>query len=145
MTRREYIRLAAGTLWTLNQAQGNHKEELVVIGHPSNRFDSLSCAKVGNVFLRKVSRWPWGAEVAPADFPMGAPIRKEFVQLVLKISEEQLAAYWIDQRATRGVSPPVEVRDAAAAKLWVAERPGGIAYIPVSALDGTVKPIRLEP
>ena len=145
MTRREYIRLAAGTFWALNQAQGHPKEELVVIGHPSNRFDSLSCAKVGNVFLRKVSRWPWGPEVAPADLAVNEPIRTEFVQQVLRISEDQLASYWIDQRATRGISPPVEVRDAAAARTWVAARPGAIAYIPASALDGAVKVLRVDP
>jgi hypothetical protein len=82
--------------------------------------------------------------VAPLDLAQSEPVRGIFVQHVLGISEEQLAEYWIDQRATRGVSPPVEVRDAAAAKLWVAKRPGGIAYIPSSALDSTVKAIRVD-
>jgi hypothetical protein len=99
---------------------------------------------VSYLFLRKVSRWPWGAEAAALDLAEDEPIRREFVQKVLRMSEEQLAEYWIDQRATRGVSPPAQVRDAAAARLWVAARPGGIAYIPSSALDGTVKAIRID-
>src|ERR1700676_4961504 len=145
MTRRQYIRLAAGAFWASRQALGNRKEEFVVIVHASNRFDALSRSKLSYAFLRKVSRWPWGAEVAPADLAANEPIRREFVQQVLQMTEEQLAGYWIDQRATRGVSPPVEVRDAAGAKLWVASRPGGIAYIPSSALDGTVKVLRVDP
>jgi hypothetical protein len=115
-----------------------------VIVHPSNRYDALSRSKVSYLFLRKVSRWPWGAEVAPADLAAHEPIRREFVQEVLRLTEEQLGAYWIDQRATRGVSPPIEVLNAAAAKLWVAARPGGIAYIPSSALDSTVKVVRID-
>ena len=115
-----------------------------MIVHPSNRFDALSRSKVTYLFLRKVSRWPWGAEVAPADLPANESVRKEFVKRVLRMTEEQLAELWIDQRATRGISPPVEVRDAAAAKLWVAGRPGGIAYIPLSALDSSVKAIRVD-
>jgi hypothetical protein len=129
----------------LHRALGSRKEEFVVIVHPSNRFEALTRSKVGYVFLHKVSRWPWGAEVAPADLVANEPVRREFVQQVLRMTEGQLADYWIDQRAARGVSPPVEVRDAAAAKLWVAARPGGIAYIPLSALDGTVKALRLDP
>ena len=145
MTRREYIRLAAGVLWASRQSIGKSNEEYVVIVNLSNRFDALSSSKVSYLFLRKVSRWPWGAEATPADLAGNGPIRRRFVEQVLHMNPEQLAELWIDQRATRGVSPPVEVRDAAAAKLWVAARPGGIAYIPSSALDSTVKVIRVDP
>jgi hypothetical protein len=64
---------------------------------------------------------------------------------VLGFSEEQLAEYWMDQRETRGVSPPLRAHNAAAAKLWVATKPGGIAYIPASLLDSTVKAMRIDP
>jgi hypothetical protein len=144
MTRRQYLRLAAGVLWAARHAPGSLQEKFVVIVHPSNQFDALSRSKVSYLFLRKVSRWPWGAEVAALDLSVDEPIHREFVQKVLRLSEEQLAEYWIDQRATRGVSPPLQVRDAAAAKLWVAARPGAIAYIPSSALDATVKALRMD-
>jgi hypothetical protein len=144
MTRRQYLRLAAGALWASRHALGSLQEKFVVIVHPSNQFDALSRSKVSYLFLRKVSRWPWGAEVAALDLPGDDPIHREFLQKVLRLSEEQLAEYWIDQRATRGVSPPIQVRDAAAAKLWVAARPGGISYIPSSALDSTVKALRMD-
>jgi hypothetical protein len=144
MTRRKYLCLAASAFWASHRALRGRGEEFVVIVHPSNRFDGLSRSKVSYVFLRKVSRWPWGAAIGPADLAVNEPIRREFVQQVLLTTEEQLAAYWIDQRTTRGLNPPVEVRDAAAAKRWVAARPGGIAYIPASALDGTVKAIRVD-
>jgi hypothetical protein len=145
MTRRQYFGLVAGVFWASRQAPGAVKEEFVVIVHPSNRFDALSRSKASYLFLRKVSRWPWGAEVAPLDLGEGEPIRRVFVRQVLGLSEEQLAEYWIDERATRGISPPLQARDAAAAKLWVASKPGGIAYIPSFAIDTTVRAIRIDP
>jgi hypothetical protein len=145
MTRRRYLRLAASVFCASFDASGGIKERYVVIVHPSNRFEALSRSKVSYLFLRKVSRWPWGAEVVPLDLPDGEPIRRDFVREVFGFSEEQLAEYWIDQRATRGVSPPPGVRDAAAAKLQVAAKPGAIAYIPASALDATVKVMRIDP
>jgi hypothetical protein len=143
VTRRQYIRFAAGVFWMARQVRGSQKEEFVVIVNLTNRFDALSRSKVAYLFLRKVSRWPWGAEVAPVGLSADQIIRREFVEQVLRMTEEQLAEYWIGQRATRGISPPVDVRDAAAAKRWVAAKPGGIAYIPSSALDATVKAIRV--
>ena len=121
MTRRQYIRCGVSALWASRHILGMFNDDFAVIVHPSNRFDALSRSKVSYLFLRKVSRWPWGAEVAPLDLARSEPVREVFVQHVLGISEEQLAEYWIDQRATRGVSPPPQVRDAAAAKLWVAQ------------------------
>jgi hypothetical protein len=145
MNRRQSIRVAIGLLLAFLQTLGRGKEEFVVIVNSSNQFDSLSRTKVSYVFLRKVSRWPWGAEAAPANLPTSEPTRQEFLQQVLRMNEGLLAEYWIDQRATRGISPPTEVRDPAAVKLWVAARPGGIGYIPASALDGTVKALRVDP
>jgi len=145
MTRRLYLRLAASALFASCDASGGFKQEFVVIVHPSNRFEVLGRSQVSYLFLRKISRWPWGAEVAPLDLPEGGPARRAFLREVLGFSEEQLGEYWIDQRATRGVSPPLQVRDAAAAKLWVAAKPGAIAYIPTSALDATVKAMRVDP
>jgi ABC-type phosphate transport system substrate-binding protein len=117
----------------------------VVIVHPSNRFDSLTRSKVSLLFLRKVSRWPWGAEVEPVDLAHNLSVRIEFTEHVLKITERDLDQYWIDQTATRGVSRPVQVTSAAAAKAIVAARPGAIAYIPAAELDRTVKVLRVDP
>jgi hypothetical protein len=146
MTRRHYLRLAAVALWSAPVALGRPREDaMVVIVNLSNHFDALTRSKLCFLFLGKVSRWPWGAEAAPVDLGVEQSVRREFLQQVLRIDEEQLAEYWIDQRSTRGVSPPLQVRNAAGAKAWVAARPGGIAYIPSSMLDGTVKEIRIDP
>ena len=144
MTRLCPLGLAMIVLAALGSADGAHEEEFVLIVNRSNQFDSLNRSKIGFIFLRKVSRWPWGAEAEPIDLTPHATARRWFSKQVLRTTEEQIDEYWIDQRATRGVGPPVEAHDAAAAKRWVAARPGGIAYIPTSALDSSVKAIRVD-
>jgi hypothetical protein len=126
-------------------ATGKAEGTFVVIVHPSNRFDALSRSKVGFLFLRRVSRWPWGAEVAPVELSNANMVRGQFIALVLRSTEEQLETYWIDQRTTRGVSPPVQVADVALVKAIVAASPGAIGYIPAEALDSTVKALRIDP
>jgi DNA-binding transcriptional LysR family regulator len=145
MTRRFCFSLALVFLLAVSNANGKHEEKFVVIVNPSNHFDALSRSKLSFLYLRKVSRWPWGAEVDPIDLRAQEPARRQFTRDVLGTTEEQLAQYWIDQRITRGVGPPTEARDVAAAKAMVAAHPGAIAYIPESAVDNTVKVIRVEP
>jgi hypothetical protein len=120
-------------------------QAFVVIVHPSNKFDALSRSKLSFLFLRKVSRWPWGAEVEPVDLAPNQPARHEFMRQVLRTNERDLDQYWIDQTATRGVSRPVQMTGAAEARSVVAMRPGAIAYIPAAELDRTVKVLRVDP
>jgi DNA-binding transcriptional LysR family regulator len=145
MTRLHSVGLALLVLSTLGNAGGPREEEFVLIVNRSNQFDSLNRSKIGFLFLRKVSRWPWGAEAEPIDLPPRESGRRWFSNQVLRITEEQVDEYWIDQRATRGVNPPIQVPNAAAARALVAARPGAIAYIPAAAVDGTVKVLKVDP
>jgi hypothetical protein len=126
-------------------AVGRTDDPYVVIVHPSNTFDALSRSRVAFLFLRRVSRWPFGAEVVPVDLSKPQRVRLEFLAQVLRTTEEQLSEYWIDQRVTRGVSPPVQLSNTAALKAFVAARPGAIGYIPPADLDSTVKVLRVDP
>jgi hypothetical protein len=145
MTRRTLLSFALTIPCLRLRATGKAEGPLAVIVHPSNRFDALSRSKVGFLFQRRVSRWPWGAEVVPIELSKPNKVRGEFIAQVLRTTEEQLQAYWIDQQTTRGVSPPIQVPNVQSIKALVAARPGAIGYIPAEALDGTVKALRIEP
>jgi hypothetical protein len=145
MTRRSLLFFTAGLLAAAGSVGGEKPQQFVVIVNKSNRFDSLSRAKLGFLFLRKVSRWPWGAEAEPIDLPPHSSVREEFVRYVLRTTDERMSAYWIDQRSTTGIGPPAQAASPAAAKSLVASRPGAIAYIPLSELDDTVKVLRVDP
>jgi hypothetical protein len=145
VTRRDLLALALSTLVTPLGADVVDEGKFAVIVHLSNQFDRLTRSKLSFLFLRKVSRWPWGAQVEPVDLAPHGPARREFTRQVLRITDEQLNQYWIDQVTTRGVSGPVEVPDGAAAKIFVAARPGAVGYIPFAALDHTVKVIVIDP
>jgi hypothetical protein len=145
VTRRNWFLVVCGGLLARPAVTRADGGEFVVIVHPSNHFDALSRSKLSLLFLRKVSRWPWGAEVEPIDLAPDQPARLEFTRQVLRMSGRDLDQYWIDQTTTRGVSRPVQMTGAAEAKSLVAMRPGAIAYIPAAGLDRTVKVIRVDP
>jgi hypothetical protein len=144
MTRRRF-QFVFGAFLARAATAGWRQTGFAVIVHPSNRFDSLNRTRLKYLFLRKVSRWPWGAQVEPVDLAVGNPARLEFLRQVLETTEEEFGVYWIDQRAVHGINPPATAKTAAAVKTLVASRPGAIAYIPTAELDDTVKAIRVEP
>src|SRR5437868_10887564 len=41
----------------------------VVIVNQQNQLNEVSIAKIKTIFLRRISRWPWGAAVDPVDLP----------------------------------------------------------------------------
>jgi ABC-type phosphate transport system substrate-binding protein len=143
MTRRRFHFALGNLLATWNSWAGD-KETYVVIVNKSNQFEVLSRARVQYLFLRKVSRWPWGAEVFPIDLESPDTVRRDFTSQVLRTTVRDLASYWIDQRMTRGVVPPTIVASEADVKALVAATPGAIGYIPAAACDHTVKILRVE-
>jgi hypothetical protein len=139
------MRLGLGCLLISLALSGSTSERtFAVIVHKSNKFDTLNRSKVAAMFMGKISRWPWGAEAIPIDLRDSAAIKSVFVKTVLKSSLEELNVYWIDQKITRNVNPPLQAIDALAAKLQVASKPGAIAYIPSEMVDATVKELRIE-
>ena len=132
-------------LATLGGASEQSGAAFVVIVHRSNRYDALTRSKLEALFLRKISRWPWGAEAQPVDLDSRSGLGREFTKQVLRTTEERLAEYWIDQRVTRGLGPPGQISTVAAVKAFVSTHPGAVGYIPSTDLDGTVKAIRVDP
>jgi len=120
------------------------KDGFVLIVNKTNQFESLSRSRAKHIFLKRIGRWPWGAEVVPIDLPEGSPLRRKFVNTILGVNVEELSVYWIDQKVTRNLNPPLPAESIQAAKKMVAARVGAIAYIPESAVDDTVKVLRLE-
>lgn len=116
----------------------------VVVVNKRNPTDHLSLSKLKVIFLRDVSRWPWGAEVVPVDLPDKNPIRQSFVKSVLDSTPEQLQVYWMGQRISRSIDPPVRVASPSEAKAIVAAKPGAVAYIPASAVDDTVRVLQVK-
>jgi ABC-type phosphate transport system substrate-binding protein len=119
--------------------------EFVVIVNKQNPLSELSTVKLRTVFLRRISRWPWGAEIQPVDLSDGSALRRNFAREVLDSTLAQLEIYWIDQKQTRNINPPAVAPSVEAAKSTVAAYPGAIGYIPALAVDGRVKTLELVP
>jgi ABC-type phosphate transport system substrate-binding protein len=117
--------------------------QFVIVVNKQNQLAELSPGKLKTIYLRRISRWPWGAEILPVDLADGSGLRQEFNRSILRTTSEELAVYWIDQKTTRGVNPPLLARNPEAVKSAVASQVGAIGYIPITAVDARVKVLEL--
>ncbi len=143
MTRRFALWLAGAALAS-RPALGETLPKLAIIAHKSNRMDTLAASKLRLIFLKKVSRWPWGAKIRPVNLDRRDPLRRAFSEQMLRQSPGELDAYWIEQKVTRNLSRPHAERDYRRVLAMVASSPGAIAYVPKNMVDDRVKVIEAE-
>lgn len=117
---------------------------IALIVNKDNRIERLSPSKVRVIFLRNISRWPWGAEITPVDLPDSNPVRQEFLHSMIGWTPAQMEVYWIDQKISKSVDRPVRAASVREAKTLVASHPGAIAYIPSEDVDATVRVVEVK-
>jgi len=103
--------------------------DLAVIVHLANPAKPNGPA-LEALFLRKERSWSNGELVILFNLGPENPNRITFDQVVLGMSPDEVARYWLDQRIRGGGSAPREVGDPALVIKLVAKLKTAIAYVP---------------
>lgn len=82
-------------------------------------------------------RWLLGRRVLPVAMPAGSPARQAFNRRVLRMTEDELAAYWIGQALLGAALPPLEVEGLDAMCGVLRRSPGALGY---ALLESTKTP-----
>jgi ABC-type phosphate transport system substrate-binding protein len=114
-----------------------------VVVASTNPVTAIDRGELAKVFLRNVTRWKDGREMAPVDQSGRSEVRTEFTRDVLeKAGMSRISAvesYWQQQiYSGRGVPPPVKASDAEVVAFVVAN-PGAIGYVSAAADTTGVK------
>ena len=112
--------------------------ELVVIVNPDNSV-KISAEYLESLFLKKERFWDGNAPVIALNAPPDNANRREFDRVVLGMTPESAASYWIDLRIRSGAAPPKEVADPLLAVKLVAKLKGAIAYVPATTAVAGVR------
>jgi ABC-type phosphate transport system substrate-binding protein len=100
-----------------------------VIIHPSNPATQVSRLKVGEMFLKKTTRWPDGYPVMPVEPSGKSPVRQRFTLETYGKQVIAISAYWQQMIfGGRGVPPPEKSSDADVVA-FVRDTPGAIGYV----------------
>jgi ABC-type phosphate transport system substrate-binding protein len=103
--------------------------ELVVIVNAGNP-DTPSATTLEKIFLRKELTWDSGERIIALNASPESERRERFDRVVLGMTPDEAARYWLDQRIRGGGTAPREVGDAVLTLKLVAKLSGTIGYVP---------------
>jgi len=108
----------------------------VVIVHPGTGVARIDRKLLGEIFLRRATRWPDDSPIRPVDLAPDARARARFAEDVLSRSVASVRSYW-QQRIFSGQGlPPPELQDDEVVA-YVLSHPGAIGYVtPGTPLNG---------
>ncbi len=138
------ILIACGVLAALGSlpstpAGAGGPEPLAVVVSTAVPVSQLSAAELEAIFTSSKRTWPDGSNIGAFSYAPNSEVRRTFDKVVLRMSAEEVAKYWIDQRVRGGAPPPRQVPDPALALRLVAKLPGSVAYVPSSMVNAGVK------
>ncbi|MGA7742319.1 MAG: hypothetical protein WBP56_06715 [Polyangia bacterium] len=108
---------------------------LAVIVHPGVPATTLGAAELASIFTRATRSWKDGSPIRPLNLPPGTPERAEFDRVVLNMSPDRSAQYWID-RQVRGDEPaPKAIAKADIVVRLIPTLTGSIGYVPADKVD----------
>lgn len=115
-------------------------QTLAIIASPELNLKAISQAELALVYWRKKQYWSHGIRMHPLNFPSDSPIRITFSKFILGSTPKQQTDYW-NGLYFHGVSPPHIIQSSEAAKRYVLETPGAIAYIDACDIDSRIQAV----
>jgi hypothetical protein len=112
--------------------------EIKVIVNADNP-DAINANDLESYFLRKQRHWSDGTLIIPLNFSPPTDNRRSFDRAVLRLTPDEVARYWLDQRIRSGDGAPREVDDPTLTIRLVGRLKGAICYVPASADTGSAR------
>jgi ABC-type phosphate transport system substrate-binding protein len=110
---------------------------LVVIVNSGNSTDKLTKSEVKLIYLRKITR-RWNSinkNIIPVDRKDSPEIRKDFLNTVLGMSEDELERYFTEQTYKYEDLPPLQLTSDAEVIDFVSKNIGAIGYVNVNSIS----------
>ena len=120
-------------------ARADGRPVFVVIVNPANHAASADRQFLEDAFLKKVTVWPDGPDIHPADLVPESRVRRKFSEDVLNRSVEAVKAYWQQRIFSGGDVPPPEFGNDEEVVAYVLRHEGGVGYVSGGANLGGAK------
>lgn len=117
---------------------------LVVVVNADSPMSDVSMNMLRNVFLGETVTDPSGRRILPLNQPPHSPDRVGFDRVVLDMSPDEVARYWIDRKIRGQSDAPRSVDSPALLRRVVARLPGAMGYLRREDVDDSVKVVKID-
>lgn len=138
MMRKLFVALLG--LFLLLSVQRAQAAGVKVVVHATNGVDSLTKAKVADLFLKRVTRWENGRAVTPVDQSEKNEARATFTKELLGKEVLWVKSYWQKMIFSGRATPPAELSSDNQVLELIKTNPDAIGYVTETAvIPGGIK------
>lgn len=138
MIRKLFV--AAIALFLLLSVQRAQAAGVKVVVHATNGLDSITKARVADLFLKRVTRWENGRAVTPVDQSEKNAARAAFTKELLGKEVLWVKSYWQKMIFSGRATPPAELSSDTQVLELIRTNPDAIGYVGEStAIPGGIK------
>ncbi|MFQ5456457.1 MAG: substrate-binding domain-containing protein [Nitrospirota bacterium] len=119
-------------------------EEFVVIVNKENPVKSMSMSHLKRIYLKSIKNWDTGEKISPLDMKEGSSLREVFYRTIFNKGAKDMSVYWLKQRITKNIKPPVVKSTDTEIKDYVSKNRGAVGYIEKSAADNSVQVVEIR-
>ncbi len=141
--QRRSLLLAGASLCLSGNAHAEGLPIVVVVALSSPTSD-LALSTLQRIFGGDQVSDRDGHHVIPFNHPVQTAERVTFDRIVMGLSPDDVARYWINRRIRGQSGPPRTVPSAALMRRVVAQLKGAIGYLATDQLDGSVRSITID-
>jgi ABC-type phosphate transport system substrate-binding protein len=106
-----------------------HAATVKLVVHATNGTDSISKAKIADLFLKRVTRWENGRAVTPVDQSEKSSLRTAFTKELLGKEVAWVKSYWQKMIFSGRATPPAELPSDREVLELVRTNPDAIGYV----------------
>ncbi|HYK02572.1 MAG TPA: hypothetical protein VE974_12515 [Thermoanaerobaculia bacterium] len=121
--------VAALGLFLLFSIQRAHAAEVKLVVHGTTALDTITKAKVADLFLKRVTRWEDGRAVTPVDQSEKSAARAAFTKDLLGKEVVWVKSYWQKMIFSGRATPPAELSTDTQVLEFVRTNAGAIGYV----------------
>jgi ABC-type phosphate transport system substrate-binding protein len=127
-------------------ARGDDKGDvLAIVVKKGSAITDLSSADLSKIYHGEQTKAPDGTRIILTMREAGSPERAQFLDKVMKMSEGDFQKYFLKAIFTGLVkAAPKEVSGPDGLKTFLGDNDGGIGYMKLSDVDGTVTPVTID-
>jgi hypothetical protein len=120
------------------------REPIAIIVHPENPLTNISLQDLRAIFLRLTTRWPENKIIVLINWAALSQTRVAFDREVLKMSPDEVSAFWIDCRIRGLGAPPRSLTAPQLILAIVARIKESVSYLPLKLVNNKVKVLRVD-
>jgi ABC-type phosphate transport system substrate-binding protein len=120
-------------------APAQSSTNLAVIVHAGVPVTSLNAVELASIYTRVTKTWRNGTTVRALNLLPGSPERVEFDRVVLDMSPERSAQFWMDKQIRGEEAAPKAIAQTDIVARLVPTLSGSIGYVPESKVEGQAR------